>query len=111
MPSLPQLPTEIVSHIIKLSLPPEFSSTFPRRSAILRAFALVSPLWRVLAQEELFASPTLSSDPVAQALLDCWPYSPGERPGFTPCDLVTRRLIGARWTSPRRRRCFDKSIS
>lgn len=52
---IPQLPLEIIRHILQLSLPPPTSSaTFPIRYNHLRSLALVNSLFGSLAQEELF---------------------------------------------------------
>lgn len=64
-----QLPTELLSDIITLALPPPGFSTFPERSLILRNFALVSPTWRVLAQAELFGSPVITRERQAEDLM------------------------------------------
>jgi hypothetical protein len=52
----PMLPFETISHIIKLALPLPGRRTVAERSSILRACALVSAIWRDVAQAELFAS-------------------------------------------------------
>jgi hypothetical protein len=51
---LPSLPTEILQHIIQLSLPRLSFKTFRERYDILLNSCLVNKLWAVLAQRELF---------------------------------------------------------
>lgn len=54
-----QVPNELVTRIIKLSLPRQSCRTFPERSTLLRTFALVSHAWCSIAQAELSASPVI----------------------------------------------------
>ncbi|ORY73818.1 hypothetical protein BCR35DRAFT_144962 [Leucosporidium creatinivorum] len=50
---IPPLPTEILHHIIKLSLPVVSFRTYRERYDLLLAYSLVDSTWRVLSQQEL----------------------------------------------------------
>ena len=51
---IPQLPTEVTSHIIQLSLPHPSFDSLGERADLLLSYSLVSRIWRALAQRELF---------------------------------------------------------
>lgn len=68
-PTLPQLPNEIIVDILLLSLPQRRPSTFVKRSALLRVFALLSFAWRPLAQAKLFTHLVIRDTRGARLLL------------------------------------------
>lgn len=70
---LPGLPTEIIAHIIKQSLPALSFDTFHERYDTLRNFHLVNKEWNALAQRELFKHvhlPTSASAVKLQRIMD-----------------------------------------
>lgn len=88
----PQLPSDLITDIIKLCLPPESFSSFAERSEALRNFSLMSPVWRELAQEELFRSPVVQSVKAA----NCFVRTLEERPRLAR-RVRSLRIRGGDW--------------
>lgn len=94
----PQLATELVALIIRSSLPRERFSTFPERASILRTYALVSPLWRSLAQAELFACPVLNHTEAMEAYRGILSEQPWRAEGVRSLRVVDQAELGVdRW--------------
>jgi hypothetical protein len=51
---IPPLPTKILHHIIKLSLPVVSFGSYRQRYDLLLVFSLVNSTWRALARKELY---------------------------------------------------------
>lgn len=100
--SLESIPPELLRGILLQTLPRPGSpsTTFPLRSSLLRSYALVSPLWRTIAQDELFAHPVLrdfrSTDAFISAIVTTKTFGQGVRSlaltGLDGCYDRTSRL-------------------
>lgn len=72
---VPHLPAELISHIIKLSLPSLSFDTFPERYSTLLRFHFVNKEWSALASTELFLHLALPSHAVVEKLVSCFGHS------------------------------------
>ncbi|ORY73831.1 hypothetical protein BCR35DRAFT_306940 [Leucosporidium creatinivorum] len=66
---IPSLPTEILHHIIKLSLPVVSFGTYRERYNLLLAYSLVNSTWRALAKKELYEELFVKNSKEAAAAL------------------------------------------
>ncbi|ORY76897.1 hypothetical protein BCR35DRAFT_118357 [Leucosporidium creatinivorum] len=66
---IPPLPTEIVHHIIKLSLPVLSFKSYGERYVLLLAYSLVNSTWRALAKKELYEELFVKDTDAAAAAL------------------------------------------
>ncbi|GAA5928196.1 hypothetical protein JCM1841_003819 [Sporobolomyces salmonicolor] len=95
LPPLLVLPSELLIHILDLTLPAVHTCrTSPERSATLRALALVHPVLRGFAQGRLFRDCILYSDQAVEKLarLTCAPKGRGHELGNT---IVSLRVFGS----------------
>jgi hypothetical protein len=105
---IPMLPPEIISHIVKLALPPFRQHTVVERLRILCAFSLL----RKLAQAQMFASVVVgrreTKDLLLRALTDRptlasrinHRLSARRDPAIEQCDGCPLRLVHAAVTPP-----------
>lgn len=77
--AVPQLPTELIRRIIKLSLPVVSYGTYKLRHKLLKAFSLVNSTWNALAREELYKEVFVEWGALLPAVLEGKQSQPGMR--------------------------------